>query len=198
MNNKPFPNWAIALKQKGQTLRWQGDKIQLFKVSSKRIKGKTYPVIKQEYIGLLTEKGIAYKKEDKNKIQIIEYGLTYFLFKHYKRELSRSSYGYAGDLKNEFIVYSILKFAFKEVDSFVIDSTFLGQKYKDIIDLDFLKSKTVKINNLTRKIDELLTIEFKEKKEFIVYHLLLLSCPLVSKLNDTHLNKIYSITGVKL
>ena len=62
MNKITFPDWLLKYKTKGTSLRYSNGRIQLYKVSSHRVKGVSYPVTISEYIGTITEEGIIYKK----------------------------------------------------------------------------------------------------------------------------------------
>ncbi len=64
LKQSEFPEWAKKIKEqhKGTQLRWIGNHIYLYSVRSKRVQGKKYPVIAQEYIGRVTESGLVAPK----------------------------------------------------------------------------------------------------------------------------------------
>lgn len=55
VKNKIYPEWVNKYRGKGRTIKKVGNKYYLYKTSSKRIKGKDYPVTSSTYIGIITE-----------------------------------------------------------------------------------------------------------------------------------------------
>lgn len=95
-----LPDWVSKYKEAGTTVRKKGDSYVLLRVSSKRVKGRKYPVLKQEYLGVITkEKGLVRKtpsaRIDRNPM--FEFGLSTFLFHTFGKWLEKSVYGLSGE-----------------------------------------------------------------------------------------------------
>ena len=60
MKQSDFPEWAQRVKEqyKGTQLRKIGSNIYLYAVSSRRVPGKSYPVLTQSYMGIVTPSGL--------------------------------------------------------------------------------------------------------------------------------------------
>ena len=60
MKQSDFPEWAQRVKEqyKGTQLRKIGSNIYLYAVSSRRVRGKSYPVLTQSYMGIVTPSGL--------------------------------------------------------------------------------------------------------------------------------------------
>ena len=60
MKQSEFPQWARKIKEEseGNVLRLKGDKIYLYKSTSRRIPEKKYPVATEEYLGVVTPNGL--------------------------------------------------------------------------------------------------------------------------------------------
>lgn len=53
-----YPEWVLKYHSKGTSIKEIKGNYYLYKVTSKRVKGKLYPVSIQKYVGKITEKGI--------------------------------------------------------------------------------------------------------------------------------------------
>lgn len=74
MADKVYPEWVQAQKKKGTTVKKVGDNYYLYKHSSKRVKGKKWPVPVDTYIGKITKNGLeegSKKKVDTSGPEII-------------------------------------------------------------------------------------------------------------------------------
>lgn len=58
MKKKVYPNWVDKYRGNGRTVKKVGNKYYLYKTTSKRIKGKDYPITNSTYIGIITEEGL--------------------------------------------------------------------------------------------------------------------------------------------
>ena len=94
MKKELLPDFAKPYKTKGFDVRLVRGCYQLFKISSKRVEGKSYPVLTQIYIGTIDPvKGLVEKKLSSDELPaLVEYGLSNFILKHFKRDLLRSMY----------------------------------------------------------------------------------------------------------
>lgn len=55
---KVYPDWVLAQKRPGTTIREVKGKYYLYTATSKYVKGKKYPVTIQKYIGKITKDGL--------------------------------------------------------------------------------------------------------------------------------------------
>ena len=62
-----YPEWVQRYREKGTTIKKVGNNYYLYKHSSKRVPGKTYPVPVDTYIGKITRNGVE-KEQTKRKI----------------------------------------------------------------------------------------------------------------------------------
>lgn len=93
MKKELLPAFARQYKTKGHDVRLVGKSYQLFRVTSKRVPGKSYPVLQQTYIGTIDPvKGLIPKKAAPASSQQkeAEFGLSNFIIKNFKRSLMRS------------------------------------------------------------------------------------------------------------
>lgn len=66
MAKSAYPEWVNKYKERGTSIKKVGDNYYLYKTTSKRVKGKDYPVTKSTYIGIITKGGLI---ETHNKIR---------------------------------------------------------------------------------------------------------------------------------
>ncbi len=79
-NKTVYPEWVLAQKKKGQTVKKVGNNYYLYKHSSKRVPGKKNPVPNDTFLGVITPDGIEYgtkTKVDTRSITVREYGFSY-------------------------------------------------------------------------------------------------------------------------
>ena len=55
---KVYPDWVLAQKRPGTTIREVKGKYYLYTATSKHVKGKKYPVTIQKYVGKITKDGL--------------------------------------------------------------------------------------------------------------------------------------------
>lgn len=82
MAEKVYPDWVQKQKVKGTTVKKVGNNYYLYKHSSKRVKGKKYPVPVDTYIGKITPDGIEKRQIRKisitdTEVTVKEYGFSY-------------------------------------------------------------------------------------------------------------------------
>ena len=60
MKQSEFPQWAQKIKEGsgGNVLRMSGGNIYLYRSTSRRVPGHKYPVVKEEYLGVVTPTGL--------------------------------------------------------------------------------------------------------------------------------------------
>ena len=79
MSVKVYPDWVLAFKRRGTTVKKVGTNYYLYKHSSRRVPGKKYPQPVDTYIGVITPDGIiesGKKKLSLTGIEVKEYGFS--------------------------------------------------------------------------------------------------------------------------
>lgn len=122
MKLEDLPNFAKPYKKPGYDVRKSGDSYRLIKITSERVEGKKYPVLKQLYIGTILEDGTLKKSHPHSPSPGFsqEFGLSDFLLKRFKRTLQRSVYGYEGEKATELIKLAILYYVLGTVSDIAI------------------------------------------------------------------------------
>ena len=75
-----YPEWVRQYRQKGYSIKRNGDRYYLYRHTSKRVEGKKYPQAKDTYVGVITPEGIIYAKSklmpSGSEIHVREFGLS--------------------------------------------------------------------------------------------------------------------------
>lgn len=177
-----LPDFAIPYKTKGYDIRLTKNSYQLFKISSKRVEGKSYPVIQQEYIGTIDPvKGLIPKKKRISKSQkdnsMLEYGLSNFIFKRYKRILLRSLFNCNSD-SIYLIKMAIIKFMYGHTEERFIKLSFIGQDIEFPHNFD-AKRVAIRIDKLVTKITSIFNnlIYDQTDRDYLIIRLRNIKCP---------------------
>ena len=163
-----LPDFAKPYKKKGYDIRFVNNKYQLFKISSKRVENKKYPILVQEYIGTIdSSKGLILKKPTLSS-DLVEYGFSNFILSKYKRMLIRSIFNGSNDSIG-LIYLAIINFMYKHYEERFINLSYLSnykEKYESFLKLN-IESR---VNNLTTRIESLLdtVINNKDDKDFLI------------------------------
>lgn len=117
-----LPDFAKPYKKKGFDVRKCGNAYRLLRITSKRVEGKKYPVLVQEYIGTILEDGSLRKKPERSPSsgQYQEFALSDFLMRYHKRLLQRSLYGYKGEMSVPLIKLAVLFYVFGTVSELAL------------------------------------------------------------------------------
>ena len=197
-----LPDFAKPYKKKGYDIRFVNNKYQLFKLSSKRIEGKKYPVLIQEYIGTIdSEKGLILKKPTLSN-DLVEFGLSHFIISTFKRSLVRSLFNGSNDSIG-LIYLAIINYMYNHYDERFINLSYLSN-FKDKYELFLNLDNEYKIKRLTDKIDFLFKdlIKNDEDRDYLVESLKNIK---VSKINlnpsitySSELVNLFSKYGIKI
>jgi hypothetical protein len=141
-----LPDFAKPFKTKGFDVRFVRGSYQLFKVSSHRVEGKSYPVLKQEYVGTIDpEKGLIPKKiAPSPETRLVEYGLSHFILQHFRRRIVRSAFN--NSCPESLIVMAVIHFIYGHIEERFIRLSYLANKY----DPSFIASSPASINRAIR------------------------------------------------
>lgn len=177
MKLKDLPDFAKKYKKKGYDVRKVLNSYQLFKITSKRIKGKNHPVLISDYIGTIDkEKGLIAKKTFNNENKV-EYGLSHFILEHFNRKLIRSLFNQSN---GQGLVYlAIIDFMYGYHSDRFINLTYLS-KFKNIMETFLGDSFKKRIEALSKRIEKELNSLIKNKED-LTYLLILLIDIKVSK-----------------
>ena len=109
MKIQDLPDFAKPYKTKGYDVMLSKNSYQLFRITSVRIEGKKFPQPQATYIGTIDPiKGLIPKKiETKQQypIDTVEFGLSDFVIRHFKRQVSRSIYNCSRKLFYMGVIY---------------------------------------------------------------------------------------------
>lgn len=131
MKLEDLPDYAKPYKKKGYDVRKQGKTYFLYKISSKRVAGKKYPVLEQEYIGVIDESGRLINKKEypsEKSIEYIEWGLSSFIYKKHKRALQRAIFN-GGN--SELIMLAVIQYVFGSISEVAINSCYIARDKKE-------------------------------------------------------------------
>ncbi len=168
MKIEKLPDFAKPYKTKGYDVRFQHGTYMLFKISSKRVKDKNYPVLIQEFIGIIDkEKGLIHKKEYPNtKIEYVEFGLSNFIYNHLFRTLLRSLFNGTKENNEDDILLGINKYIFGDVNRITLNKCFLTKNKVEEL-LSRYDKQSIRVTKLVTKIKREMHIIFdKDLFEF--------------------------------
>lgn len=134
MKYENLPEFAKPYKKKGYDVRKQKDNYFLYKISSHRVPGMKYPKLDQEYIGIIKPDGTLLEKKKyalTNSRQYLEFGLSNFLYRTYKRKLVRTLFNSSGKFGDCFVILAIVKYIFGTISETAIDSCYLSFSRKE-------------------------------------------------------------------
>ncbi len=171
MKLEDLPDYAKPFKKKGYDVRKQGDTYFLYKISSRRMEGKKYPVLQQEYIGAIDKSGTLIRKkeypqnEEKKKHIWLEYGLSSFIMKKHKRALVRSLFNGSSEKNKAFLVLAVIMYIFGSTTDTAVDCCHLSKGIREeILKMRDIGSKE-RLEKLVKKIGELEKLTLGEDKE---------------------------------
>lgn len=162
-----LPDFAKPFKTKGYDVRKKDNQYYLYKITSKNVEGKKYPVLISEYIGKIDkEKGLI-KAEisftDSDVLSYVEYGLSNFIYSKYKRLLGRSLFNVNGFHCDNIIKLGIVLYLYNEISLFTLKSSFISYDNANEL-LEYYENNEVikkRANIISKKINSILLETFK-------------------------------------
>ena len=125
MRLENIPEFAKPYKKKGYDVRLVGGTYQLFRVSSKNVEGKNYPVLVQEMIGVIKEDGTLVPKKRRQEAGFrLEYGLSRFLFLTFRSDMKRSMFNGRSDA-DRMIALAVIRFIYGNIRPETLKLTYL-------------------------------------------------------------------------
>lgn len=156
MKKEDLPDFAKPYKTKGYDVRLVRGSYQLFKISSKRVPEKSYPVLIQEYVGTIDpDKGLIPKKITSEKASaFVEYGLSHFILSSYQSELlAACNFDNSESIQTVYI--GIVKFMYGHTQQRFIELTYLQTMIKPCPELKS-SSSAKRVAKVASKIASLL------------------------------------------
>lgn len=164
MKLEDLPEFAKPYKTKGYDVRLHKGSYILLKISSHREEGKKYPVLSQEYIGVILPDGsLKRKAEEKPRSGIYqEYGLSRFLYFQYGRLLKRSLFNSSGEYGECTVKLAILHYVFGSVSEIAIKCS-REASLLDLSIVNHIREKQMdKILRLSNRIEKEQSLRFGE------------------------------------
>ena len=162
-----YPDWVEKYRDKGITIRKTKYGYGLYKCTSIYDPSKKYPVVKQEFLGMVYEdKGFVPKRvnNEYKEPNYLEYGLSKFIMLNFKRDLRRVSY----DGNENIIKLGIIKYIFGSYNKTLLAKSYLTYSDDDLFNyLDKANNKRIDkvainieaaLNNKINDIDDLNTL----------------------------------------
>ena len=157
-----YPDWVEKYRTKGCTIRKVRNGYGLYKCTSVSVPGLPYPKLKQEYLGMVTEKdGFIPKKVASDHPVFLEYALSNLIWRNFKRALIRSSFNGNEDL----VRLGIVKYTFGDANEALIRLTFISDGHEEIMLRLLQSSSPQRINTISKKINELLDEKIRDHDE---------------------------------
>lgn len=165
MKLEKLPDFAKPFKKSGYDVRENNGTYFLYKISSRRVPEKRYPVLEQEYIGIISKEGKLIRKKEypaERKMGYIEWGLSSFIYKRYKRVLKRSTFNGSSSENEELIMLAVIQYVFSSISEVAISSCFIAKDKKaELIKLASTVSME-RLNRLVKKIADSQKLLFGE------------------------------------
>ena len=181
-----YPDWVIAFKEKGTSVKKVGNEFYLYRATSKRIPGKKYPQPIEEYIGVITREGVIrtnVRKISTDKVKVYEYGMSYTM---------------KALLPETFLINShdkeTLRFAFLHIVKNVSPKSYL---LRNVV-LPSLSELHICLSSQLKRYERLAGISVEELKPLSELYLVeTKECDMLSEVTP-EINKIFTRLGVKI
>lgn len=190
-----LPDYAKPYKTKGYDVRVKNGTYILFKISSHREEGKSYPVLEQEYIGIINEDGSLRRKTEKIAQSGIyqEYGLSHFLYYQYARHLKRSLFNISGEYAECIVKLAILYYVFGSLSERVRKYSRQASRLDPVLVEKMKDSQMNKILRLSKKMEEEQILRFGDDLNELESMLRLLVMDKFSQLEPVYSDDILQI-----
>ncbi len=130
MRAELLPDFARPFKKKGYDVRERKGTYFLYRITSRRVPGRKYPVLEQHYIGIIGKDGKLVPKKESPRAMLsrrwLEYGLSSFIMSEHGRELSRSTFN-GGGKGGSLVVLAIVRYVMGSVSDTAISSCRLSR-----------------------------------------------------------------------
>ena len=168
MKLEDLPDFAKPFKVKGYDVRCVHRKYQLFKIRSERVEGKKYPVLRQEYIGTIDPvKGLIEKRTaDGSPPTMVEFGLSFFILKHFRRRLVKSMFNGGPE---RLLLMGVTHFMYGHAEERFIRLSYIFRDYQRAPQINLAKAGD-RIERLSLRISQYLEelLPDKSDRDFLV------------------------------
>lgn len=153
MKIEKLPDFAKPYKKTGYDVRHKGGSYQLFRISSHRVEGKSYPVLTQEYIGTIREDGSLQRKStpSRHPVTYQEFGLSDFLMRRHHRVLQQSMFNGSPESAKVLIPLAIVLYVFGTVSDTALSCCRLTAGQIDLL-RQFRPENLLRVERLSSKI----------------------------------------------
>ncbi len=168
-----LPEFARKYKVTGYDVKKVGNEYYQYRMEHFRVPGKKYPVTKAIYIGRIdSEKGLIRSQavKEEHVIAYLEFGLSDYLFRKYKRSLERTLFNTSGSIASDLVMMGITEFIFGRIGQEELDSSYLTHSdSKRLLSLYESNPKIGdRVTKLRKKICDMLESVFHEDMRAIV------------------------------
>ena len=198
MKISDMPNWVLKYKGKNKSIKYLGnDRYGLYEVTSKYDKDLGYSKSKQTFLGTISkENGLILKKRKINdEADYLEYGLSHFVYRNFKRNIQRSLHSSSGIQTDLLIKLVIVNYVFNDTSDASISMCYLCAN-----DIDALIEYRDKITNAriiraSNLINTLLKEKIKDETDYnaLINYLRLI---VVRKDEDIHIHINDNLKGL--
>ena len=193
-----LPDFAKKFKTKGFDVRKKDNQYYLYKITSKRVPDKKNPILISEYIGKIDKKEGLIKKErslnSNDIITYVEYGLSHYIYKEYKRILTRSLYNIKGEFANNTVTLGIVKYLYNSINEVTLKSSYISYfNWSELLAFYNNPSVQKRVGNLANKIDKELKIKFESFYDEVIIGLK----NMIAVIGD-NANKIYDTLPINI
>ena len=166
MKLEDLPEFVKPYKVKGYDVRKRGNRYVLFKISSQRVKDKKYPVLKQEYIGVIDpDKGLI--ESGKNNINtnkvMVEYGFSNIICRNFIKDISNASFG---SRDKSYVKLCIVYYIFGNIEERTLKLTHLTCNDEDCFN-KALKITEDRLKKMSSCIDKILKEKINDENDFL-------------------------------
>lgn len=198
-----LPDYAKKYKTKGFDVRLVGENYALYKITSRRVPDKTYPVLIQEYIGIIDkEKGLLKKKTSSVDTSYLEYGLSHMILSNFKIILMRTISVMKEDYALPYIKLAIINYINNSMSDVSIKTSFISKNCFDELVSIRDNGNQIRLKKIINKIDSEMKLKFDKDLNDVIILLKLVVIPSNEEYPSPYYNEeVLSILkkhGVKL
>ena len=130
---KELPDFVLPYKAKGFKIKEEKGNYYLYRVKSHREKGKSYPVVTSQYVGVIDrEKGLIESHPPvKGEVRVYRYGF-YSILRDYSKPINSTVAHYAHQNRDLILAQAIMTAAGEKISPHIYESSYLSLLFPDI------------------------------------------------------------------
>ena len=164
MKLENLPDFAKPYKKRGYDVKLNRGRYQLFRVTSVRVEGIRYPRPVPTYLGTIDpDRGfIPARRRDEKTVpaETVEYGLSHFVIKHFRRSICRSVYC----CDRKLFCMGLLHYLYGHVDERIARLSHIHLQLEDMPEISGPNAMK-RITNVSSKIAERMADTFTEPSD---------------------------------